>query len=612
MKELSSCKMAGSERILAPRPLQAGVPAPLQVEGPVLMNVHTVGYAMAGACALSFVALAGAGSPATAGGAPIVGADVLPVAVVAEVGSLLGDDLVILRGWIEVIRGVPHIEDGIEVVDLEIANLELVGASRFGLVSVTERLNAGASYRSGGQLRSVTPDQTFPATATLNLFLDLEVPLSLAGPLLLHNEISLDVGPVSDNTATLLEGWPPFGVTFERSNGDDCLPLMDEENVESELGLCIRSLSIGVAPLLASFSVARDASQFHPADILGILPAVAQPGVGQAPYLRIPCESLGLSDDGCDDSFGIDSLDALSFGGAVAAHTPTIDFSVAAGALGSEGTAVEVQSLCPPAEPALSPEPESDVFRSVLDETNLLLFDGNGPVGACQAAFPLGLLEAISRRDELDAFVAGDASIVDQNADGVPESPVYFSLDADSPSLTAFGFTPGDILRTSDGDTPSLYASHDQLGLQASDDVDGLCLIEDGHAGYSLSDTLLYSLTPGSPTLATIGAGASDLIRSGSPPVVAYAAATLGLRQTDDIDALSCAGVEARAGGSGDVNCDATTNSVDAALILQRVAGLISSLPCEAEGDVNGGGIDSVDAALVLQFDAGLLEGLPV
>ncbi len=576
------------------------------------MNIRTAGYAMAGVCALSFVVLAGAGSPARAGGMPVVGADVLPVAVVAEAGSLLGEDLVILRGWIEVIRGAPHTEDGIEIVDLEIASLELVGASRFGLVAVTERANAGESYKSGGQLRGITPGQPFPATATLNLFLDLEVPSSPAGPLLLHNEASLDLEPASDGTATLLEAWPPFDVTFELPESDACIPLVDEANLESELGLCIRSLSIAVAPLPASFSVGRDASQFHPADILGILPAVALPGVGQAPYLRIACDSLGLSDDGCDDSFGQDNVDALSFGSAVVETEPAVDFSVTAGALGSDGSAVEVQSLCPPAEPGLSPEPESDIFRSLLAGTNLLLFDGNGPVGACQAAFPLGLLEAVSMRDELDAFVAWDPSVVDRNADGVPESPVYFSLDASSPSLAALGFTAGDILRTSNAETPSLYASREQLGLQATDDVDGLCLVERGDDVYSASDTLLFSLAPGSPTLPAIGASAGDMIKAGSPPVVAYSAATLGLRQTDDIDAASCAGPAGITGGSGDVNCDATTNSVDAALILQRVAGLVSSLPCDAEGDVNGGGINSVDAALVLQFDAGLLPRLPV
>ena len=606
------CNAEKRERILALRSLQAGTPA-LQVESPVLLNIRTARNAMVGACVISFVMLAGAGSPARAGGMPVAGSDVLPVVVIGEAGSLLGDDLVILRGWIEVIHGAPRTEDGIEVVDLEIANLDLVGASRFGLVSVTERANAAESYRSGGQLRSTTPGQSFPAAGTLSLFLDLDVPLSPSGPLLLHNEISLDVKPASNGTEMLLDAWPPSDVTFELPDEDECLPLVDEANVESELGLCIRSLSITVAPLSASFSVGREASQFHPADILGILPAVATPDVGQAPYLRIACASLGLSDDGCDDSFGQDNVDALSFGSPVSKDDPTVDFSVVAGALGSDNTAVAVQSLCPPAKPGLSPEPESDVFRSVLDGTNRLLFDGNGPVGACQAAFPLGLLEAVSMRDELDAFVAWDPSFVDRNADGVPESPVYFSLDGESPSLAALGFTAGDVLRTAEADTPSLYASHEQLGLQASDDIDGLCLIERGDGTYSASDTLLFSLAPGSPTLAAMSASAGDLIRAGNPAAVALRAAMFGLLRTDDIDAASCAGLAGSLGGSGDVNCDATTNSVDAALILQRVAELVSSLPCDAEADVNEvGGVDSVDAALVLQFDAGLLLSLPV
>jgi Tol biopolymer transport system component len=63
---------------------------------------------------------------------------------------------------------------------------------------------------------------------------------------------------------------------------------------------------------------------------------------------------------------------------------------------------------------------------------------------------------------------------------------------------------------------------------------------------------------------------------------------------------------------TGDVGCDGTTNSIDAALILQLGAGLIGSLPCEENGDVNDDGvITAIDAALVLQYDAGLIDSLP-
>ena len=58
----------------------------------------------------------------------------------------------------------------------------------------------------------------------------------------------------------------------------------------------------------------------------------------------------------------------------------------------------------------------------------------------------------------------------------------------------------------------------------------------------------------------------------------------------------------------GDVNEDGVANSVDASLVLQLKAGLISSLANESSGDVNNdGALTSVDAALILQFTAGLI-----
>jgi hypothetical protein len=46
--------------------------------------------------------------------------------------------------------------------------------------------------------------------------------------------------------------------------------------------------------------------------------------------------------------------------------------------------------------------------------------------------------------------------------------------------------------------------------------------------------------------------------------------------------------------------------------VLQLTAGVASSLPCQSAGDVNGdGATNSLDAALILQFVAGLLSHLP-
>ncbi len=63
---------------------------------------------------------------------------------------------------------------------------------------------------------------------------------------------------------------------------------------------------------------------------------------------------------------------------------------------------------------------------------------------------------------------------------------------------------------------------------------------------------------------------------------------------------------------AGDANCDGTVNSIDAAIVLQDTAQLLTFLPCPLNADVNSDrSIDAVDAALILQFIAGLISSLP-
>ena len=94
--------------------------------------------------------------------------------------------------------------------------------------------------------------------------------------------------------------------------------------------------------------------------------------------------------------------------------------------------------------------------------------------------------------------------------------------------------------------------------------------------------------------------------------VIALAAVALVTLPADlGFDQAQPDSVSAGSSLPGDVNCDGTVNSIDAALVLQFSAGLLGVLPCPENGDVNGdGNINALDAALILQFAAGLLGTL--
>jgi len=64
---------------------------------------------------------------------------------------------------------------------------------------------------------------------------------------------------------------------------------------------------------------------------------------------------------------------------------------------------------------------------------------------------------------------------------------------------------------------------------------------------------------------------------------------------------------------NGDANCDRTTNSLDALVILQYVAALIPDVPCPFQAYVDREpGLGASDALAILQAEAGLIPGLPL
>lgn len=66
--------------------------------------------------------------------------------------------------------------------------------------------------------------------------------------------------------------------------------------------------------------------------------------------------------------------------------------------------------------------------------------------------------------------------------------------------------------------------------------------------------------------------------------------------------------VDTRVAG-GDVDCNGRVDTLDASLILQRAAALVTELSCDTEADADSSGaVDATDALLVLQHAAGLVD----
>lgn len=273
-----------------------------------------------------------------------------------------------------------------------------------------------------------------------------------------------------------------------------------------------------------SFSVARGnpatAAGLHPADILG---------VGGVPL--IPCANLGLL---CEDTTtgAIDDIAALSYGNDFAPNgLPNAHFSVNSGSQGVSASAVRAETGCAPAQA------QADVFAAQLDGTNNQDLDGDGTACAGNSGFTLGLSEAATG-DNLDALERDPCTVVDLNCDGMPEEPIYLTLAAASPSLATAGAGTADILSADPDYGLLIWASAADLGLGSGDNIDALCLNENGNGLFDSGDQLLFSLAAGSPTLTTLSAGAADLLRAG--PQVVTPAVALGLTASDDLDAALC------------------------------------------------------------------------
>ena len=283
-------------------------------------------------------------------------------------------------------------------------------------------------------------------------------------------------------------------------------------------------------PQSVNFTVAAN----DPLVAQGVMPADILSAGGNAVIL---CDDLGLL---CVDPItsDYDVIGGLSYGqDFVSTEDLPIQFSVDQGSLGAAGTAVRVEAACSPGEP------QADVFATAGGGSNVQALDGDGI--ACGANSSAGLyLEEGASSSDLSALDREACLFADPNCDGVPENPVFLTLAPGSPTLATLGASPADILMAGVDYVPLEWADGvADLGLNTNDAIDALCVLDNGDGEYGGGDRVLFSLAPGSPTLAAQSFSPADILAPGSPPSRRFTAASLGLQAGDDVDAMMCASV---------------------------------------------------------------------
>ena len=262
------------------------------------------------------------------------------------------------------------------------------------------------------------------------------------------------------------------------------------------------------------------------------------------PGLHLPHEELGLSGD--------DELDAMSAGRDSITLADAIYYSVDRTSPGIPGTSVFHQSDRDQQAgdiyvtvDGLPISAQGAISTPAGDNTWLLDEAGDDPLVP-------GLGLGSGNDEDVDAYSRGAFDFLRESPGH--EVTVYFSLADGAPSLAAAGASPSDILASAPDavkGSGSFFVLKDgelDIGLQNGDDIDGLALLilGDVHRAY-------FSLSKPSPSLdgpdgqpgTADDLSAADVFYTefdGSYQR-AYDALSLGLRLTDNVDALASSAV---------------------------------------------------------------------
>jgi uncharacterized protein (TIGR03437 family) len=482
----------------------------------VSSRIQCSGWFSIGCLALGLLAF---GAARTEAAYPGAGRDDFPSSAIVTVEFVGGPTLSLNAvGPTSIERSAPFdAGDGLDTIATEITQMNLRSDSPLGPVDIRE----SGMRQSIGQIQQKTAGVDFPANSFFDVFVEVLV-FTPTGRLALHNEDPIRL-------VAMIDAIPPFQSSYMPEGTFDSVDLLDESGEK----VAVITHTIHFVGQKPSFSVAPGGvSGLDPGDLFDV----------PRGDNRIPADTgLGLSFRGSDN------VDALSYGNDFIDDFSEFKFSVDKSSQGVVGSAVRCQAEQNP------PEAHGDEFWVSFANigTNALELDEDGSAPpSCGKAPPFRLQVS----DDVDAITEPPLPFVDPDGNGVPDRPVYFSLDKTSPSLSELGAFPGDVLRTIGGGPPTVYIDHAALGLVEEDDLDALCLAEGDNFSQDSNNKghALFSLAPGSPTLTTGGFSAADLFlvanagvgAATSPPVPFARASTFGLLPSDNLNALKCSVVE--------------------------------------------------------------------
>jgi len=371
-------------------------------------------------------------------------------------------------------------------------------------------------------------------------------------------------------------------------------------------------------------------------------------GAGPGPHAPPPAAAPMQITPGALGLVPGDNINAMSYGkdGGNVLH-----FSVDPNAIGMPNTAVNFEAVTSPPPGMVSPatpsnnnggdpgnEAAGDIFVSRVLANMFGAYPRVMPAWAalklnsleCEELF-LGLQASAAMgtvlgppEDDLDALEMSDTGDwvwgVDTDGDGLVDPSqsrnVFFSIDPWSPSYqaTSGAVRPCDILITRDGArTHFVFASGVvDIGLQLADDIDALAMSDTNQLGQlDLGDSALFSLAPGSPTLALLGASPGDVFSTSFTGTFGLftSAASLGLLPEDNLNAMDIS----VAGGiltpptptPGDCDGDGDVD-LDDFLILKINFGRTGVTGGPSEGDLDSDGDVDLDDFMILKMNFGI------